>query len=181
MITGTRCRAGLMMAVALMAAPALAGPDLVEFPKDYQTQFIVYNTIERPDRTPNQIRFMYVNPAAHRAASASRPAPSGTVLVMEDRAAKLGADGQPERDAAGRMVPTDRVLAIAVMEKRTGWGAGYNAERRNGEWEYAGFAPDGTRRTTTEAQTASCFACHQSRATRDWTFTYVKFLQDSGR
>jgi hypothetical protein len=171
----------LALAFVGLAAPAAAGPERVDFPMGYQSTFIVYNQIERPDRTPNQIRFMYVNRDALAKASASAPAPSGTILIMEDRIAKLGPDGQPERDADGRLIPTDRVNAVFVMEKRDGWGAIYTPEKGNGDWEYAAFTPDGTKRTTTDAQVAGCFSCHQSRKQRDWTFTFIKYLQDVGK
>ena len=75
---------------------------------------------------------------------AGRPLPSGTVLTMVNYKAKLGADGQPEKDANGRFIKTDEIAGIAVMEKRTGWGAEYAADMRNGEWEYRAFKADGT-------------------------------------
>jgi len=28
------------------------------------------------------------------------------------------------------------------MEKRTGWGTGYQDDTRNGEWEYSAFTAD---------------------------------------
>ncbi len=171
----------LVLACTALVSPAFAGPERVDFPTGYQSTFYVYNQVERPDRTPNQIRFMYVNRDALAKATGNAPAPSGTILIMEDRYAKLGPDGQAERDADGRMIPTDRVAAVAVMEKRDGWGAIYTPEKGNGDWEYAGFAPDGTKRTTTDAQVASCFSCHQSRRQRDWTFTFIKYLQDVGK
>ena len=171
----------LALALAGLATSATAGPERVDFPTGYQSTFVVYNQIERPDRTPNQIRFMYVNRDALAKATGNTPAPSGTILIMEDRIAKLGADGQPERDEHGRLIPTDRIAGISVMEKRDGWGAIYTPEKGNGDWEYAAFMPDGTKRATTDAQVASCFSCHQSRKQRDWTFTFIKYLQDVGK
>lgn len=165
---------------ALLAAttlPALAGPEKVELPADWRQRFVVYTEIERPDRTPNQVRLMWVNPEAAAAARAGAPAPANTVLVMEDRAAVLGADGKAQRDAKGRMVLGTQTLAIFAMEKRPGWGAEYPANRRNGEWEYASYTPDGAKRPG--VNTEPCFVCHLPRTgARDYTFTFMRWVED---
>jgi hypothetical protein len=162
---------------AAMTLPALAGPEKVELPADWRTRFVVYTEIERPDRTPNQVRIMYVNPEAATAARAGVPAPANTVLVMEDRAAILGADGKALRDAKGRMVMGSQTLAIAVMEKRAGWGSEYPTSQLNGEWEYASYTPDGAKRAGVNTQ--PCFACHLPRTGgRDYTFTFMRWVED---
>jgi hypothetical protein len=165
---------------ALLLAPAVAfaGAEKVELPADWKTRFVVYNEIERPDRTPNQVRFMYVNPEAAAAARVGSPVPDRTVLVMEDRIAQLGPDGKPVRDAKGRLVPTAQVAAVAVMEKRAGWGSEYPPAVRNAEWEYAAYTPAGVKRT--DVNTQPCFVCHTSRrdAAREYTFTFMKWVAD---
>jgi len=168
----------LLATAVLLPATALAGPEKVELPADWRSRYVLYNEIERPDRTPNQVRFMYVNPESAAAARTGAPVPDGTVLVMEDRIAELGADGKPVRNAKGRLVPTGQVAAIAVMEKRAGWGTEYPAEWRNANWEYASYAPDGTKRTGVNLQ--PCFVCHTSRrdAAREYTFTFMKWVMD---
>lgn len=168
--------AALLLGLAAMAAPAadvLAGPELVGFPEGYQERFVLYNKVDRPDR--KTIRFMYVDPEAHAAAEAGEPAPYGTVLIMEDHKAKLEGE-EAVRDAEGRMVPTEEVTNVFVMEKQPGWGAGYPPEKRNGEWEYAWFLPDGSRKE--DAKFDGCFGCHMSRAERDYTFTFAKYVLD---
>ncbi len=167
------------LAAALAAPPAWAGPERVAFPADYPTRFVQYNQVERPDRKPPVIRFFYANPEAFAAMGPGKPSPEGTVLVMEDRKAALGADGQPLLDADGRWVPTPEIVAIAVQEKRAGWGADYPPAKRNGDWDYAAFNPKGELRT--EVKTDSCFTCHLNRTGRDHTFTFVKFFEDRGR
>ena len=57
-----------------------------------------------------------------------------------------------------------------------GWGAGYPPEKRNGEWKYAWFLPDGSRKD--DAKFDGCFGCHMSRAERDYTFTFAKYVLD---
>jgi Cytochrome P460 len=160
-------------ALALLPAVGHAGTELVAFPTGFAGEFVPYNRVDRPDR--KTVRFMYANPAAVEAARPGEPIPHGTVLVMADHKARL--DGERRvTDAEGRLVPTDEVVNVFVMEKQPGWGAGYPAKKRNGEWEYAWFLPDATR--TPDAKFDGCFACHLNRAGRDYTFTFAKFVLD---
>jgi Cytochrome P460 len=136
---------------------------------------VLYNKVDRPDR--KMIRFMYVDPEAHAAAEAGEPAPYGTVLIMEDHRAKLEGE-EAVRDADGRMVPTDEIANVFVMEKQPGWGAGYPPEKRNGEWEYAWFQPDGSRKTGENVNFDRCFECHKGVADQDFTFTLQPFVAE---
>lgn len=165
-----------VLATAAGMAPASAGPEKVKFPADYRNTFVVYNEIERPDRKPAQIRFMYVNRAAADAARANAPTPHGAILIMEDRLAQLDAASNPVRGPDGRMIATAQATNVFVMEKQPGWGAEYATSKRNGEWEYSSFPPDGTPRAG--LNTDGCFACHQARAGRDYTFTFIKWVND---
>ncbi|MEP7206622.1 MAG: cytochrome P460 family protein [Casimicrobiaceae bacterium] len=164
------------LAIGLIAGPVLGGAERVAYPANYQTTFVNYNQIERPDRKPAQVRFMYATRDAAAAARAEEPVPDGAILIMEDRAVKLDTDGQPLRDADGRFIASDKVLNVFVQQKSRGWGEAYPAEKRNGDWEYAWFNADGSRREN--AKFDGCFACHQSRAGRDFTFTFVKWVKD---
>lgn len=175
---GIRARAGALLLAAGgvgVGGLALAGTELVAYPDGYRESFVEYNRVDRPDR--KRVRVFYVSKAAHEAAQPGQPLPSGTVLVMEDHNAALGADGNPARDAEGRMIAEAEITNVFVMEKRAGWGAEYPPDLRNGEWEYAWFLADGTRKA--DAEFEGCFRCHLSRAGRDYTFTYAKFLLDT--
>ncbi len=174
--TGRAAALAIAALALLTAASATAGPELVAFPADYKTRFVLYNTVERPDRKPAVVRFLYANPEAVAAARPREAAPSGTVLVMEDRKVALDAAGEPRRDADGRYIATDEIVAIAVQEKRAGWGADYPASKRNGEWEYAAFAPDGAARPSVNV--GPCFTCHLNRTARDYNFTFAKWVID---
>lgn len=164
----------LALGLAYLAAnEAAAGPELVAYPKGFERDFVLYNKVDRPDR--KTVRFMYADPAAVEAARPGEELPHGTVLVMEDHKAQL--DGETAVvDGDGRLVPTDEVTNLFVMEKQAGWGADYPPEKRNGEWEYAWFLADGTAKA--DARFDGCFACHQSRAARDFTFTFAKWVLD---
>jgi hypothetical protein len=160
-------RISWLTGIALLAATAsIAGPDRVTFPTDYRSHAL-YFTVDRA--VNDTVRLFYVSPEAARRAKPSEPLPSGTVITMEIYTAKLGDDGKPVKDGRGRFVKGE-LVSIQVMEKRTGWGAAYDAELRNGDWDYAQFDPDGTRHQP--ADTAPCLGCHRKMAKQDFVFSY---------
>jgi hypothetical protein len=158
------------------AVPLFATPERVKLPEQYSSGFVLFNKVDRPDR--KRIRFMYVNPEAHALAKPGEMLPEGTVLIMEDHDATLGTDGNPVLDKDGRLVPTDAPTAIFVMEKRAGFGAANELppDKDNGDWDYAAYKADGS--PNSEAKLENCFACHMSRSSRDFTFTYFKNVAD---
>ena len=133
---------------------------------------IRYATVDKPER--KIVRFLYVNPEAFAAAKKGTPAPDGTVLIMEDHAARLGPDGTPLVDLSGRFIPAPTITGLFLQKKRPGWGAGYAEEKRNGTWEYARFNPDGTRHP---GSVDNCFGCHKPRGVQDFTFTFSDYVQ----
>jgi Cytochrome P460 len=158
--------AGSAVALAV-AIQARAGGDKVAFPQDY-AQGVLYGTVDRPDN--KQVRELYGPAAALEAAKKGEPLPSGTVLTRVDYAAKLDAQGNPEKDANGRFIKTDNLLSYVVMEKRTGWGTEYPDNIRNGEWEYQAFRPDKT--PNPNANLTNCFTCHKPLDKQDFVFSY---------
>jgi hypothetical protein len=157
--------------VTLAVAGAVrAGPELIVFPENY-AQGVLYATVDRPDN--KQFRELYANNrAAIDAAKKSQPLPSGTVLTMVQYAAKLDAQGNPEKDANGRFIKTN-IVGYTVMEKRTGWGAEYPETKRNGEWEYRAFRVDKT--PNTQANLDNCFNCHKPLPPgQDFVFSYER-------
>jgi hypothetical protein len=159
-----------LVAAIVLTAAVRAGPDNVKFPANY-AKGILYHTVDRADN--KQYRELFITKFAAEEAKAGRPLPSGTVITMVNYKAKLGADGQPEKDGNGRFIKTDEIAGIAVMEKRTGWGAEYPADMRNGEWEYRAFAADGT--VNAKADLKPCFTCHlQKVPNQDFVFTLAQ-------
>lgn len=163
----------LILGLSLFATAAWAGAEKIEFPADYKSRYTLYGTVDRPDLKAK--RFLYVNPEVWAAAQAGKPLPDGAILVMEQRKAKLGPDGQPARDGEGRFIATDEISGVFIQEKRKGWGAEYPETTRNGEWEYAVFEGDGARR---QANTQPCFTCHKPRVNDDYTFVFTYVLSD---
>lgn len=101
-----------------LAASASAGPERVDYPAGYANSFKLYATIDRPDR--EVVWFMYVDPATDAVARAGESLPFGAVLVMEDHRAQLDAAEAPARADDGRMIPTDTITNVFVMEKGGG-------------------------------------------------------------
>jgi hypothetical protein len=89
----------------LVAVVARAGGDKIVFPADYD-KGVLYTTVDRADN--KQYRELFVSPAAAvEAAKKGQPLPSGTVITLVQYAAKLGPDGNPEKDANGRFIKTN--------------------------------------------------------------------------
>jgi len=145
-----------------------AGGDKVAFPENF-AQGVMYYSFDRPD--VKQYRETFVTPAAIDALKNGQPVPSGTVITTVLYKAKLDADGNPVKDANGRFIKSD-LVGYAVMEKRTGWGAEYPEEKRNGEWEYQVFTAD--RKVNEKANLNACFECHKPHASMDFLFTADK-------
>ena len=159
-----------LLAAIVITVAVRAGPDNVKFPVNY-TKGVLYTTVDRPDN--KQYRELYITQFAFDQVKAGKPLPSGTVITMVIYKAKLGADGQPEKDANGRFIKTSEIAGIAVMEKRMGWGAEYPPDMRNGEWEYRAFKADGT--VNDKADLKPCFACHlQKVPNQDFVFSLEK-------
>ena len=86
-------------ALALLPAPLSAGPEKVEFPTSYRL-WQSFGVLDRYER--KTVRFLYANPAA-MAAETGKAIPNGAILVLVERKAKLGADGNPVRNAAANI------------------------------------------------------------------------------
>jgi hypothetical protein len=155
--------------VFALASQVRAGGDKVVFPEAYN-KGVLFTTVDRADN--KQYREVYTSQAAIDAAKKGQPLPDGTVITLVQYRAKLGADGNPEKDANGRFIKGD-LLAYTVMEKRKGWGAEYDEKIRNGEWEYQAFTAD--KQVNTKAKLEACFTCHKPLPSgQDFVFLYNK-------
>lgn len=157
-------------ALLLAGASASAGPEKVAFPAGYGNH-VLYLTVDRPFN--DTVRAMYAPREAAKAAKAGQPLPQGTVITMEVYKAKLDAQGKPLKKANGRFVKGE-LVTIMVMEKRAGWGAEYDEDIRNGEWEYAQFMPEGTPQQP--ADTKVCFQCHRKMSRQDFVFSLPQLV-----
>ncbi len=138
----------------------------VEFPKGYAESFTHYTTINFPDR--KQVRRYLANDAALRAAKAGEPLPNGSYLFVEVYKAKLDAEGKPVTGADG-FYEQDGLAAYTAMEIQAGWGADIPERLRNGDWNYAVFKADGSRRDGVNQ--AQCLACHKPLTEDSYVFS----------
>lgn len=145
----------LTFTLAIFASAASADEERVQFPTGYATSFTNYLSLDRV-QNPDQIIRLFSNPAALDAAAAGKELPDGAILVGEVYAAKKDDKGAVITSTLGRRI-RDKLVAIAVMEKRKGWGDKYPAELRNGDWEFAIFSPDGKR---LNKDLNTCRQCH---------------------
>jgi hypothetical protein len=133
------------LAVAMFGWQAQAGGELVVFPASYK-EGVHYARVKRGNITEK----LFTSRAAIDAVKQGQPLPSGTVITMEDY-----------RDG--------KLFRYVVMEKRTGWGADYPPEKRNGEWEFQAFNAD--KSVNGSENLDRCFACHKGQAKQDFVFT----------
>jgi hypothetical protein len=70
----------------------------------------------------------------------------------------------------------EELFRYVVMEKRTGWGAEYPSEKRNGEWEVQAFKCPVNHNENLDR----CFSCHQSRERQDFVFTFDQMRSAQG-
>ena len=138
----------------------------IAFPAGYKAGFTMYQTVNRPDI--GQVRYLYANEVALNAARAGRPLPDGSMLILEQHAAKMGDDRKPLLGPDGFFV-ADRFLAYAVMQREAGWGKDIPEMLRNEDWQYAVFTP--ARQLRPGVNQADCLACHKPLDKQSFTFS----------
>ncbi len=145
-------------------------PNLVKtgatLPEGYPSGFTMYQTVNRSDI--NQVRYLYANAVALQAAREGKSLPDGSVLVLEQHAAKLGADKKPIVGTDG-FYERDRFLAYAIMGRNAGWGKDIPEVLRNEDWNYAVFTPEKKQRAGVNQ--AECLACHKPLDKMSYTFS----------
>src|SRR5262245_17515071 len=152
--------------LAALVVPGTAGPDKIAFPANWKDH-VLYTTVDRYDI--KQHRELYASSqAAVDAMKGGQPLPDGTVLTLVQYKAQVDAAGVPVKGPDGRFVKGDPI-AVAVMEKRAGFGTGYPPELRNGDWEYAVFNPAGA--LNEKANYKGCFECHEPHERQDYVIS----------
>ena len=150
--------------------PTLA-MDKVKLPADYRTKFTLYQTVNYPERP--QVRHLYVNDVALKAAKEGKPIPNGAVFVIDAFVPKLDADKKPIKGADGNLI-ADKHAFTTVMEMQPGWGKAVPELLRNADWNYGIFNPDKTPRAANQAE---CLACHKPLVKDEYLFS-IKPLRD---
>ena len=143
----------------------------VKYPADYKKTYTLYQTVNYPDRP--QVRFLYVNDVAMKAAKEGKPLPNGSAFLLEVHTPKLDADKKPIKGADGNLVP-DKLAFLTAMEMQAGWGKDIPDVLRNGDWNYGAFNPDLAPRPMNQAE---CLACHKPLVKDEYLFS-IKPLRD---
>ena len=154
--------------------PVYAGgnPDYVTYPKGYKSNFTLYDTRNRVNG--KQVAMLYANRAALDSASDSKLA-DGAKIVMEIYKAKIGEDGKPLVGADG-IFEQGKFAAIAVMEKRSEWDAGFSAMERADDWGFAIYKTDGMPKDND----LNCASCHVPLPQQnDYLFSYSSLVEHS--
>jgi len=138
----------------------------VTFPEGYRSTFRMYQTVNRADI--NQVRYLWANSVAWEAVRSGKPLPHGSVLLLEQHAARLDADKKPVLGADGFFV-AERLVNYALMSSGADWGREFPEMLRNGDWNYAVFAPDMKMRSGVNQ--ADCLACHKPLDRADYVFS----------
>ncbi|HEY4214031.1 MAG TPA: cytochrome P460 family protein [Steroidobacteraceae bacterium] len=145
--------------------PHPAVPSRMTMPKNFPQGFRVYHT----ESEDGAITRRYANAVAWQAAKAGLPLPNGSILFQVSYATAKDASDQ---EVAGA------VQSYSAMELRAGWGAAIPTLLRNGDWDYALFAADGTRRD--QLNQAPCLACHKPQEANSYVFTLDKLRKAAG-
>ena len=160
--------AAAVAACLAMPAAAQTATSKVAYPENWN-QGVMYATVDRYDI--KQHRELWSTKAAVDAVKAGKPIPSGTVLTLVQYKAVVDDKGNPVKDANGKFKKGD-LVAYTVMEKRTGWGTDHPADIRNGEWEYAVYAPD--KKLNDKANIKGCLQCHKPHEGQDFVISLAR-------
>lgn len=142
--------------IAITLSAAEADDARIKFPENYKNQLINYLSLDR-SQNEDQIIRLFAPKEALEAAKSGKQLPDGTVLVGEIYKAKKNSEGKVIKSALGRRIRS-KLAAIAVMEKRKGWGDKFPAELKNGDWDFAVFSTDGKRLVKKDLN--ACRSCH---------------------
>ncbi len=163
----------LLAAAGLLAGTVAHAQDArIEFPAGYATKYRNYLSLDRV-QNPDQVIRLFANDTALAGTDDSGSLAPGSVLVAEIYAALTDAEGEVLTSSLDRRI-RDRLVAIAVMEKRPGWGARFPEPLRNGDWDFAIFSPEGK---ALDKDLDACRACHAPLADRDHLFSYEHLVK----
>ena len=158
------CQKWLLRAVLLLFSVVIslrlslmAASNSLEFPSNYQQDFVHYAKIACPNS--RIVRQIYANSMAVNAARESKPLPDGSVIVMETHSAIV--------DANGQLMPNS-LNNVFIREKRANFGHEHSENLRNGNWKYVWYSPTGSLVSSSET---SCLSCHTRVSDRDYVFT----------
>ncbi|MBL8166233.1 MAG: cytochrome P460 family protein [Anaerolineae bacterium] len=145
-------------------SPSPPAYSAVAYPEDFESRFVHYASVQRPDGT---IRDLYISPNA----LATSSLPFNTVIVIVNHYAKSNNDGQFITDELGRYIRDEAAPMIHVREKRSDWlPADFVSELRSGDWNFGSF--DTVTGEPFEESIAACFNCHNASRQPEFLFSH---------
>ncbi len=157
---------------AMSSVGAALNESKIAFPQGYQKTFTLYSKTNQAGK--KRVRHNYANKAGMQGPDSRGALADGTFIVTEVYGAKLDKDGKPVRGADGFFEP-GKLLVIAAMEKRRGWGDAIPVELRNANWNYTLFTPEKMHKKGVNQ--AKCLACHKPLHDADYLFTYEALVK----
>jgi len=162
----------ILTCISLMLGLTVANADghkmnEIKFPKDYQS-FKNYFSGDRLSPNDGQVIRIFANDIAVKGMEKDGKLPYGSVIAAEVYKAKKDKDGEVIESDLGRRVRS-KLAAIAVMEKRKGFGADLPKDLKNGEWDFAVFKTDGS---VAKKDLNKCRACHAPLTDKDHVFSF---------
>ncbi len=164
---------GAMVFIAATISPAPRQPatpsrySAVQLPADYQTRFVQFATVQRPDGT---VRNLYINPESPDYLRSSFTLPSGTTIVIEGFYAVKNAAGDYLVDSNGRYSIGEPFEMIHVLEKRGNWTpADFVDDNRIGQWNFGSF--DTKTGGHYDENMSACFHCHNATSRTDFLYS----------
>lgn len=155
-------------AVALSAGIVFAQAEAprIDFPEGYESEFKNYLSLDRV-QNPDQIIRLFANDIALEGRGEDGKFANGSILVGEIYAALKDDAGDIRESSLGHRI-AGNFAAVAVMEKREGWGDIFPEGLRNDDWDFAIFSPDGER---LDRDLNGCRACHAPLTDIDFVFS----------
>jgi len=145
----------------------------VPYPENYETEYVRYITVDRPD---GKIRDIFVHPDILPRLRTGLSLPNGTVLVLETYDAVVDEDGNYIYDDNGRLVKGEIEPAIHVIEKRSNWEEMDFVEGlRVGNWNFGSF--DVETHAPFDESLQACSNCHQVVLRSDGLFTLTQLYR----
>jgi len=157
----------LNILAGLFSATALAGPENVNWPGDYKSNFTFYFSGDRTANEKQAIR-IYANDTALSGVRNDGKLPFGSVVVGELYMVRLDEKEQPIKSSLGQRI-SDKLAAIVVMQRGKGFDKGYPDHLTTGDWEFAVFSPEGQR---LDKDITGCRACHHPLTDKEFLFSY---------
>ncbi len=142
-------------------------PVFVKVPADYKETFTNYATINRSENV--QVAKLYANDVAvSQGDEGTLPVGPGSVIIMEVYKVKKDSKGEALVDDDGLYI-SDKLAAIAVMERKEDWPTSFPPAHRVGGWGFSIFQSDGV---TPKENNLDCVTCHTPLAEQQYMFSY---------